>query len=174
MSWLSRPRVGALVAFVVILVITLAARVWFGDVQLAWGLRIDFGIVALTLASMARGARFGTAAGFILGIVVDAMLPEWLGASAVGYALVGFFSGSFGQTIYIDKTRARAALVIGSMLLFDLVFGLLTVGIASPFFARVLASIGSAVITGGVTALFSRVWQLIKTPPEGRTDPADA
>jgi rod shape-determining protein MreD len=170
MSWVNRQRMGAVVAFLVIMAITLAARVWFGDIQLAFGMRIDFAIIALSMASIARGARFGTVAGFLLGLVVDSVLPQWLGASSVGFALVGFFSGSFGQTIYVDKTRARAALVTASMILFDLVFGVLTVGIASPFIARVLASLGSALVTGGVTAILSRAWQLVLTPSSRTTD----
>jgi len=160
MSWLSRERVGATSALCVVTAAALAARVWFGDAQLLYGVRIDIPVLALSLASIARGARFGAIAGFILGLVTDAVQPEWLGASAAGYALVGFFSGSFGQTIYVDKTRARMALAGASVVVFDIVFGLLSVGIASPFFSRVLASLGSAVVTGGVTALLSRAWQL--------------
>lgn len=170
MSWLNRQRAGTLVTFLVIVVVALAARVWFDDFQVAYGVRVDAALLALSLASIARGARFGTLAGFALGLIVDAVWPQWLGASAVGYALVGFFSGSFGQTIYVDKTRARAALVTASMLLFDLTFGILTVGIASPFLARVLASLGSALVTGGVTALLSRVWQLVQNPAHERAD----
>jgi rod shape-determining protein MreD len=126
--------------------------------------------MALVLASMARGARFGLGAGFLLGLAVDAVYPQWLGASSVGYTLVGFFSGSFGQTIYVDKTRAQAALVIASTLIFDLVFGTLTSGIASPFLPAVLASLGSAVVTGLSAALLSLAWQFVVAPAEGRTD----
>lgn len=170
MSWLSRERIGAVSTFLLITAVALVARVWFGDLQLAFGVRVDATLLALTLASIARGARFGTVAGFVLGLVVDAVQPEWLGASAAGYALVGFFSGSFGQTIYVDRTRARAALVISSVVIFDIVFGVLTVGIASPFFSRALASLGSALVTGSVTALLSRAWLAVVAPQSGRAD----
>lgn len=170
MNWLSRERISALSTFLLITAVALAARVWFGDLHLFFGVRVDATLVALTLASIARGARFGTVAGFVLGLVVDAVQPEWLGASAAGYALVGFFTGSFGQTIYVDRTRARAALVIASVVIFDIVFGVLTVGIASSFFSRVLASLGSAVVTGGITALLSRAWQAVIAPQAGRAD----
>lgn len=172
MSWMNRQRVSTVVAFLVVMVVALAARVWFGDLQLAYGVRIDATLLALSLASIARGARFGTIAGFLLGLLVDSVSPSWLGASAVGYALVGFFSGSFGQTIYVDKTRARAALVTVSIILFDLVFGVLTVGVASPFFERVLGSLGSALVTGGVAAVLSQAWQLLFSPADGRSEQA--
>jgi rod shape-determining protein MreD len=168
---LNRDRLGAFVTLCLVTLVALAARVWFGDAQLLFGVRVDIPVLALSLASMARGARFGALAGFILGLVVDAVQPEWLGASAVGYALVGFFSGSFGQTIYVDKTRARAALATASVLLFDITFGVLTVGLASPFVVRALASLGSAAVTGGVTALLSRAWQLTFATARSRIDP---
>lgn len=170
MSWLSRERLGATGTFCLVTAAALAARVWFGDAQLLYGVRIDVPILALSLASIARGARFGAMAGFLLGLITDSVQPEWIGASAAGYALVGFFSGSFGQTIYVDKTRARAALSGASVIMFDAVFGLLTLGFASPFIPRVLASLGSAVVTGGVTALLSRAWQIIFAPARGSTD----
>jgi rod shape-determining protein MreD len=163
-SWLNRQRIGAVAAFAFVTALSLAARVWFGDFQVFGRVRVDLAVIALALASTARGARFGTIAGFLLGLTMDAASPEWLGASAVGFALVGFFSGSFGQTIYVDKTRARAALVILSVLLFDLAFGLLSTGMSGPFVAGVLASVGSACLSGFVTVLFSRAAQLVMTP----------
>lgn len=170
MSLLSRERIGATTTFCLVTAAALAARVWFNDVQLFYGVRIDIPVLALSLSAIARGARFGAISGFLLGLVTDSVQPEWLGASAAGYALVGFFSGSFGQTIYVDKTRARAALSGASVLMFDIVFGILTVGIASPFIPRVLASLGSAVVTGGVTALLSRAWQLTFASSRGNAD----
>lgn len=172
MSWLNRERLGATATFALVTAAALAARVWMNDVPLFFGIRIEVPIIALCLASIARGARFGATAGFLLGLIVDATQPEWLGASAAGYTLVGFFSGSFGQTIYVDKTRARAALSGASVLIFDACFGLLSVGIASPFLERMLASLGSAVMTAGVTALASRLWQLVFAPARRFADAA--
>ena len=107
-------------------------------------------LIALPLMAIARGATFGMLAGFFLGLILDAMNPAWMGASSVGYTVVGFFSGSFGQTIYVDRTAARTTLVFGSVLLFDTIFGLLSVGIAHPFWRHVAASLASAILTGAV------------------------
>ena len=140
----NRNRLQALGMFLALAAIVLAARVWFGNMELFGLVRLDVALLALALASMARGARFGMISGFFLGLLVDAPSPVWMGASSVGFVLVGYFSGSFGQTMYVDKTSARGLLVMGSVVIFDLVFGLLTVGIARPFISHALSTLGSA------------------------------
>ncbi len=145
---LSRSRIEAVGTFVLLTMLVIAARIWLLDLHVFGGARIDIALIALSLTAISRGATFGMLAGFLLGVVVDAMNPAWMGATSVGYTVVGFFSGSFGQTIYVDRTAARAVLVFGSVLLFDTIFGLLSVGIAHPFWRHVAASLASAILTG--------------------------
>jgi rod shape-determining protein MreD len=151
----NRKRLQALSTFLTLTVIVLAARVWFGNMEWQSGIRLDVALLALALASMSRGARFGMISGFLIGLLVDAPSPGWMGASSVGFVLVGYFSGSFGQTMYVDKTSARGLLVLGSVVIFDLIFGLLTVGIATPFISHALSTIGSALLTGAAVAALS-------------------
>jgi rod shape-determining protein MreD len=129
-----------------------AARVWFGNFALDSGVRIDVALLVLPALSIARGAAFGAAAGFLLGLLVDATHAGWMGASSVAYALVGFCSGSFGQTMYVDRTAARGILVAGSVIIFDLIFGLLAGGVAQPFWRHAAGTLGSALLTGLIAA----------------------
>ena len=142
-------------AFLVLAAITLAGRVWFHNFEWMGRLRIDVALLFLPYFAIARGATFGMVAGFLLGVLVDATNPQWMGASTLGYVVVGFFAGSFGQTIYVDRTRAQAIVVAGSVIIFDAIYGLLTVGFASPIGQRISYSLGSALLTGVAAAFLS-------------------
>jgi rod shape-determining protein MreD len=102
-------------------------------------------------------------AGFLLGLLVDAPTPAWMGASSAAYALVGYLAGSYGQTMHMDKTLARGILVIGSVLVFDICFGLVTVGIARPLWLHALSSMGSAVLTGAAAAGITLLLKYVQT-----------
>ena len=154
--FLTRDRGRAVGAFLLLSALILMARVWLGNLDIGGNVRLDVAIIALALASIRRGATFGMTAGFLIGLMLDAPLPAWMGASSVGFVIVGFFSGSFGQTIYVDKMAARGLLVFGSVLMFDLFFGLLTFGVAQPFFGHLFSSFASAVLTG--TAALIIAW----------------
>jgi rod shape-determining protein MreD len=166
----NRNRLQAMMTLLMLAVIVLAARVWFGNMEWFGLVRMDIAILALALASMARGARFGMISGFLLGLLVDAPSPGWMGASSVAFVLVGYFSGSFGQTMYVDKTSARGLLVMGSVIIFDLVFGLLTVGIATPFIGHALSTLGSALLTGGTAATLSWVHRFLSATDKAAPD----
>ena len=152
---------------VTLLAVALAAKMWFADLQMAGSVRIDVALIGLSLLAIVRGTTFGIVAGFVLGIVLDAVNPGWMGASAVGYAVVGFFSGSFGQTLYMEKSVARGLLVMGAVVIFDLIFGLLSVGISPSLWSATLGTLGSAVLSGALAILLTRVvkqWQSTSAP----------
>lgn len=137
--------------------VVMAARMWLDNLRVIGLVRVDAALIALPLLSTARGTRFGIITGFLLGLIVDATGVEWMGSSSVGYALVGFLTGSFGQSLYMEKSTARGILVFGAVIFFDLVFGLLSVGIAHPFWLHALGTLGSAVLSGVAAALITRI-----------------
>jgi hypothetical protein len=58
-------------------------------------------------------------------------------------------------------------LAFGSVILFDLVFGLLSVGIAQPFWLHAVGTLGSAALSGAAAAVITRIVHFIR----GRTLP---
>jgi len=147
-------------AWVVLLVATtVAARMWFNNFTLFGPVRIDVALIFLSYLAILRGVTFGIIAGVLLGLIVDAIQPPWMGASSVAFAAVGFFAGSFGQTLYMEKSRARGLLVIGAVVLFDIIFGMFSVGIASPFWVAVAGTIGSALLSGGLALVGSWLYR---------------
>jgi rod shape-determining protein MreD len=156
------------VAYFVLLVgATVACRMWFDNVHLVGRVRIDVAVIFLGFLSIIRGVTFGIIAGGLLGLIVDAVHPAWMGASSVAFAAVGYFAGSFGQTLYMEKSLARGLLVIGAVVLFDIIFGMLSVGIGSPLWLAALGTLGSALLSGlvafGISRLY-RVWHKRSTP----------
>ena len=146
-------------SFVLLVVAAMAARLWFDNLAFGAGLRLDVAIIILALLSMGRGTGFGIVAGFLLGLIVDATHPGWIGASSVGYAAVGFFAGSFGQTLYMEKSLARGLLVLGAVVMFDVLFGLFSVGLARPFWRHALGTLGSALLSGAAAVLAARAYR---------------
>lgn len=146
--------------YVVLLVaIAVASRMWFDNLHLFGPVRVDLALIILSYLAILRGVTFGIVAGMLLGLIVDAIHPALMGASSVGFAAVGFFAGSFGQTLYMEKSLARGLLVIGAVVLFDIIFGMLSVGIASPFWLGALGTIGSAVLSGALALFVSWLYR---------------
>jgi cell shape-determining protein MreD len=82
-----------------------------------------------------------------------------MGASSIGFAAVGYFAGSFGQTLYLEKSLARGLLVIGAVVLFDIIFGMLSVGMASPLWLGAVGTIGSALLSGALALMVSWLYR---------------
>lgn len=141
---------------VILLAIALAARLWFADLMIVGLVRIDVAIIGLSLLAMERGMTFGIVTGFLMGLVLDAVHPAWMGASAAGYAVVGYFSGSFGQTLYMERSMARALLVMGAVVIYDLIFGLLSVGVADSLWRAAVGTLGSAILSGAAALIITR------------------
>jgi rod shape-determining protein MreD len=146
--------------YVVLLVATaLASRVWFDNLHLFGPVRIDLALIFLSYLAILRGVTFGVVAGMLLGLIVDAVHPAWMGASSIGFAAVGYFAGSFGQTLYLEKSLARGLLVIGAVVLFDIIFGMLSVGMASPLWLGAVGTIGSALLSGALALVVSWLYR---------------
>ncbi len=160
----------AVLCFVALGLSVLAARVWFSNFQWEGGVRIDIALIILVLMAIGRGARFGIIAGFLLGILVDASAPGYMGASSVGFAIVGFASGSFGDTMYMDQTLARGVFVFAAVIVFDIIFGLLSRGIASPFFLSVFFTIASALLSGLVAGSAAALTRSLRIPLEAEQE----
>lgn len=170
MPLLKRDRLEATAQFLWLVAVVLAARVWLSNLALWGDFRIDAALIGLPFLAISRGTRFGALAGLGLGLIVDSVSPDWMGTSSVGFSLVGYFAGSFGQTMYVDRTTARGLLVAASVILFDITFGLLSRGIASPFWPHVASTFGSAVISGLAAAALTAIQRQLRTRTPSRRE----
>lgn len=161
---LRRNRIMAVLYFLALGLSVLAARVWFSNFQWDGGVRIDIALIILPLMAIARGATFGIISGFLLGLLVDATAPGYMGASSAAFAIVGFASGSFGDTMYMDQSLARGVFVFAAVIVFDVIFGLLSRGIASPFFLSVFYTIASALLSGLIAGSAAALARILKFP----------
>jgi len=58
------------------------------------GSRPDFLVLVVAYAGLVLGARPATIVGFVLGLIVDAEQPEYLGLHALALSVIGFTSAA--------------------------------------------------------------------------------
>lgn len=95
--------VGAIVFAAALLQVTLVASL---DVA---GGAADLLVLALVALALLRGAVTGAVAGFLGGLLVDVTTLDTLGVSALLYALIGYWTGRYGETT--GRGRGHAPLL---------------------------------------------------------------
>jgi len=95
--------VGAIVFVAALLQVTLVASL---DVA---GGAADLLVLALVALALLRGAVTGAVAGFLGGLLVDVTTLDTLGVSALLYALIGYWTGRYGETT--GRGRGHAPLL---------------------------------------------------------------
>jgi rod shape-determining protein MreD len=66
------------------------------------GARPDFLVLVVAYAGLVFGARPATIVGFILGLIVDAEQPDYLGLHALSLSLIGLICVLFGAALAHD------------------------------------------------------------------------
>jgi len=72
----------------------------------------DVLLLSLLAIALLRGAVIGAVAGFSGGLLVDVMTLDTLGVSALLYALVGYWTGRYGETTGRDRAHAPLLAVL--------------------------------------------------------------
>jgi len=72
----------------------------------------DVLLLALISIALLRGAVAGAVAGFFGGLIVDIVTLDTLGVSALLYALVGYWTGRYGETTGRDRAHAPLLAVL--------------------------------------------------------------
>lgn len=98
--------VGATLFVAALLQVTLVASL---DVA---GGAADLLLLVLVAVALLRGSLTGAVAGFFGGLLVDVTTLDTLGVSALLYALIGYWTGRYGETTGRDRGHAPLVAVL--------------------------------------------------------------
>lgn len=89
---------------------------------LDWRASVDFLVIAVLLVAVR--VRPGTAAlaGFLIGLLSDALTPEAFGAGALAMTVVGYAASQLKATFFAENVLLHAVFVFGGKLAFDAIF----------------------------------------------------
>ncbi len=97
----------------------------------------DFVLVALILFALRNGPGAGAAAGFLVGLASDALVPARFGAAMLAHTLVGYLAAWSRAVFFADNVLVNAGFLFGGCWLRDLIV-LLASGVAPQGIATTL------------------------------------
>lgn len=124
---------------------------------LAWRVEVDWQLIALVLVALRSRPGVAAVIGFLLGLVMDALVPAAFGAGAlaltlVGYAAARFRTGFFGESVLVGAAIIGLGKVVADL---AVIFaegrlrgaGLLAQGaLWTPLSALLTAAVGAVVL----------------------------
>jgi len=105
-----------------VLVMTLLVLLHFYLRPRLWSARVspDFLLIALVFFAMRAGPGAGTIAGFVVGVVNDALTPAAFGAGALAHTMVGYLAAWGRAVFFADNLLVNAAFVAVALWVRDL------------------------------------------------------
>ena len=105
-----------------VLVMTLLVLLHFYLRPRLWSARVspDFLLIALVLFSMRAGPGAGAVAGFLVGLVNDALTPAAFGAGALAHTVVGYLAAWGRAVFFADNLLVNAGFVAAALWVRDL------------------------------------------------------
>jgi rod shape-determining protein MreD len=103
-------RLGVAVVLALLLAAHFVLRPRLGDPRFA----PDFLLVALLFFAIRVRPMAGTAAGFALGLVTDAVTPTAFGAAALAFTVVGYLAGWLKSVVFADNLLVTALFVFAA------------------------------------------------------------
>ena len=132
------------------------------------GARPDFLVLVVAYAALTLGARPATIVGFILGLIVDAEQPEYLGLHALSLSLIGFASAAAWEHLVRGSLFVQICVLFGAALTHDVIYYVVYYRNHLDMFARFLVRFGliGAAYTAAFTVLVfvlarARTWRAI-------------
>ena len=110
----SRIQLVLVMALLVLLHFYLRPRLWSARVS------PDFLLIALVFFSMRAGPGAGAVAGFIVGLVNDALTPAAFGAGALAHTVVGYLAAWGRAVFFADNLLVNAGFVAAALWVRDL------------------------------------------------------
>jgi rod shape-determining protein MreD len=101
----NRVQLVLVMALLVLLHFYLRPRIWSARVS------PDFLLIALVFFSMRSGPGAGALAGFVVGVVNDALTPAAFGAGALAHTVVGYLAAWGRAVFFADNLLVNAAFV---------------------------------------------------------------
>lgn len=114
---------GPVMRFAAVLALLVAAqfalRPLLGDPRIA----PDFVLIALLFLGIRTRPAVGAAAGFLVGIAIDALAPTAFGAAALACTIIGYLAGKVKSLVFADNLLMTSLFVLIASWLRDLVQG---------------------------------------------------
>jgi rod shape-determining protein MreD len=110
----SRIQLVLVMSLLVLLHFYLRPRLWSARVS------PDFLLIALVFFSMRAGPGAGAVAGFIVGLVNDALTPAAFGAGALAHTVVGYLAAWGRAVFFADNLLVNAGFVAAALWVRDL------------------------------------------------------
>jgi len=117
------------------------------------GARPDFLVLLVAYAGLVLGARPATIVGFIVGLIVDAEQPEYLGLHAFSLSVIGFASAAAWEHLVRGSLFVQICVLFGAALAHDLIYYVVYYRNHLDMFGRFFLRFG--LIGGAYTALFA-------------------
>ena len=106
------------------------------------GARPDLLVLVVVYGSLIMGARAATIAGFLVGLVVDSELPEYLGLNALALSALGYLSGGTWDHLVRANVLVQCAVLFAASLAHDAIYYLVYYRNHVDMFARFMARYG--------------------------------
>ncbi len=116
------------------------------------GARPDFLVLVVAYASLVLGARPATIIGFVIGLVVDAEVPEYLGLHALALSIVGYTTAGAWEHLVRGSLFVQFAVLFCAVLVHDFIYYLIYYRNHLDMFVRFLARF--SLLGSFYTALF--------------------
>jgi rod shape-determining protein MreD len=110
-------RVQVLIVMLALIVLQFYVRPRLGNARVS----PDFLLIALMLFAMRSGPGAGAVAGFLVGLIEDALTPARFGAGALAHTLVGYFAAWGRSVFFADNALVNAAFVAAGLWFRDLI-----------------------------------------------------
>jgi rod shape-determining protein MreD len=155
-------RMQLLMVMLVLLVLQFYLRPRLGNARVS----PDFLLIGLMLFAMRSGPGAGAVAGFLIGLIEDALTPARFGAGALAHTLVGYFAAWGRSVFFADNALVNAGFVAVGLWFRDLIV-LVTSGTEHPslFTELLIYSPLQALTTAGFALLLLvtfRAWFSIR------------
>lgn len=111
----NRIQLALVMALLVLLHFYLRPRLWSARVS------PDFLLIGLVFFSMRAGPGAGAVAGFIVGVVNDALTPAAFGAGALAHTMVGYLAAWGRAVFFADNVLVNAGFVAVALWVRDLI-----------------------------------------------------
>ena len=112
---LAPPRLRLWIVVLLLLAAQLAVRPWFAASPLA----PDFLLVALLTFAMRSRPGAGAVAGFVVGLLGDAVAPTAFGAGAFALTIIGYAAGWLKAVVFADNLLVTVVFVFAASWLRD-------------------------------------------------------
>jgi rod shape-determining protein MreD len=103
-----------------VLLILLAAHLWLRPLLLPGRFAPDFVLVALLFFAIRSRPGAGAVAGFLVGLLIDAVAPTTFGAAAFSLTIIGYAAGWLKALVFADNLLVNAVFVFAASWLRDL------------------------------------------------------